>query len=83
MEGKHTILLAGGVAAVVGVGKLLTRDVHIPGWLTLLALVPVVALFGYAAMSMLAIDRRSEEKRRAKERKRLKEELDGAANDRE
>lgn len=52
MSVKTNVLVAGGIAAVIGIGKQLTNGTHIPGWLTLLVWVPIVAVLGYAAVQI-------------------------------
>ncbi len=52
MSVKTNVLAAGGIAAVIGIGKQLTRGVDIPGWLTLLVWVPVIVMLEFVAVSI-------------------------------
>lgn len=56
------MLVAGAVAAVIGIGKQLTSGIDIPGWLTLLIWVPIVAVLGYAAVSIYETSKQMEAK---------------------
>lgn len=49
---KENVMIAGSGAVVIGVGKALTRDVDIPGWLWLVTAVPVVLMLGFAGYFM-------------------------------
>lgn len=62
MSVKTNVLVAGGIAAVIGIGKLLTSGTQIPGWLTLLVWAPIVALLGYVAVSIYETNRQLEAK---------------------
>ncbi|MCA1490470.1 hypothetical protein I6F11_05990 [Ensifer sp. NBAIM29] len=63
MSVKTNVLVAGGIAAVIGIGKQLTSGVDISGWLTLLVWLPIVALLGYAAVSIYETSKQLEAKR--------------------
>ncbi len=65
MSVKTNMLIAGGVAGVMGLMRVLTQGVHIPGWLTLLVWLPVLAVLGFVAFSI-------SETMKAQEAKRLK-----------
>lgn len=49
---KENVAIAGTVALVIGIGKAMTRGMEIPAWLTIAMLTPVVAILGYAAISI-------------------------------
>ncbi|MDW9459355.1 hypothetical protein GOA57_05195 [Sinorhizobium meliloti] len=76
MSVKTNVLVAGGIAAVIGIGKQLTSGMPIPGWLTLLIWVPIVALLGYVAVSIYETNKQLGIQATAKRANELKDEAE-------